>query len=215
MSRFPFESLPRAELAGSQPLVLASSSPRRRWLLEQAGYEFTVTTPADTAECGICSRETPPEMVIRLARQKAADVAKRTERALVLGADTVAECLGQVLGKPENRAHAEEMLRRLSGRAHSVYTGVCLWSRPDDRILVDVVRTKLVMDPISDEQLESYLDSGRWEGKAGAFGYQDGEDWLHVEEGSESNVVGLPMERLRELLENFDQLAQRFTSGEE
>lgn len=205
MSGFLPESLPRTERgAGGRPLVLASSSPRRRWLLEQAGYEFIVTPPAETAECGICSRETPPEMVIRLARQKAADVAMRIDRALVLGADTVAECLGQVLGKPKDREHAEEMLRRLSGRAHSVYTGICLWGRPENRVVVDVVRTKLVMDPISDQQLRDYLDSGRWEGKAGAFGYQDGEDWLRVEEGSESNVVGLPLERLAELIDDFE-----------
>lgn len=205
MSGFLPASLSRAERgAGDRPLVLASSSPRRRWLLEQAGYEFIVTAPAETAECGICSRETPPEMVIRLARQKAADVAMRIDRALVLGADTVAECLGQVLGKPKDREHAEEMLRRLSGRAHSVYTGICLWRRPENRVVVDVVRTKLVMDPISDQQLRDYLDSGRWEGKAGAFGYQDGEDWLRVEEGSESNVVGLPLERLAELIDDFE-----------
>lgn len=209
MSGFASDSLPRAERAGDRPLVLASSSPRRQWLLEQAGYDFRVTAPAENAECGICSHETPPEMVARLARQKAADVARRTDRGMVLGADTVAECLGQVLGKPQDRAHAEVMLRRLSGRAHAVYTGICLWSRPDDRVLVDVVRTKLVMDPISEEQLQAYLDSGRWEGKAGAFGYQDGEDWLRVEEGSESNVVGLPLERLAELLDDFEPRAER------
>lgn len=205
----PFGPLPRARIPGDRPLILASSSPRRRLLLEAAGYTFAVQPPAETAECGICSRETPPELVARLAMQKAADVAQRVDEGMVLGADTVAECVGQVLGKPENRKHAEEMLRRLSGRSHSVYTGICLWSRPENRWIVDVTRTRLFMEPLSEEQLRGYLDSHRWEGKAGAFGYQDGEDWLHVEEGSESNVVGLPMERLAELLEDFESRASR------
>lgn len=189
------------------PLILASSSPRRRLLLEAGGYTFTVSAPDDAAECGICSRETPPELVGRLAVQKAADVAKRTDRGMVIGADTVAECMGQTLGKPANREHALEMLTLLRGRPHSVYTGICLWSRPHNRMLVDVVRTRLQMDEVSSEQLDQYLDSGRWEGKAGAFGYQDGNDWLRVLEGSESNIVGLPMERLAELLNQFGQLA--------
>jgi septum formation protein len=189
------------------PLVLASSSPRRRLLLAAAGYEFSVEPPDDAAECGICSRETPPELVGRLAVQKAADVAKRTSPGLVLGADTVAECVGQTLGKPANREHAREMLQLLRGRPHSVYTGVCLWSRPGNRMLIDVVRTQLRMEAVSDSDLEEYLDSGRWEGKAGAFGYQDGNDWLRVVEGSESNIIGLPMERLAELLRGFAQMA--------
>ncbi len=171
--------------------------------MEAAGYEFKVVPPDDAAECGICSRETPPEMVGRLALQKAADVARATKHGLVIGADTVAECMGQILGKPKNREHAAEMLRLLAGRPHSVYTGICLWSRPNNLMIVDVVRTKLQMQPLDQELLENYLESGKWEGKAGAFGYQDGNDWLQVLEGSESNIVGLPMERLGELLENF------------
>ncbi|MGC6445654.1 MAG: Maf family protein, partial [Rubripirellula sp.] len=89
------------------------------------------------------------------------------------------------------------------------YTGVCLWSAELNRCVVDVVRTELEMSPLSEEMLENYLDSMLWEGKAGAFGYQDGNDWLKVvNEGSESNVVGLPMERLAELLENFVEIAE-------
>ena len=78
-------------------LVLASQSPRRRQLLAEHGYEFEVRPPSETAECGICSRETPPELVARLAMQKARDVAQGVEQGLVLGGDTVAECCGQIL----------------------------------------------------------------------------------------------------------------------
>jgi septum formation protein len=185
-------------------IVLASSSPRRRQLLIEAGYQFEVIPPDDGAECGICSRETPPEMVARLAYQKAANVAERIDEGLVIGCDTVAECMGQILGKPANRQHAAEMLRLLRGREHSVYSGLCLWRRPDNRTRVEVDVTRLVMDSISDPDLERYLDTELWEGKAGAFGYQDGLDWVHVVEGSESNVVGLPMELLDRMLKLVD-----------
>lgn len=188
----------------SRKLILASKSPRRRELLEQYGYHFDVIPAADTAECGICSRETPPELVARLAFQKAADVAQRTTTGLVIGCDTVAECFGRILGKPENIDHAREMLKFLRGREHRVYSGICLWSRPDDRRLVDVAITTLTMDDLSDEQLEDYLASQAWEGKAGSFGYQDRLGWVHVLEGSETNVVGLPMELLAEMLRRLE-----------
>jgi septum formation protein len=178
------------------PLVLASRSPRRQELLAAAGYEFCVLPAAQSAECGVCSRETPPELVARLAYQKARDVAPRVERGLVLGCDTVAECVGQILGKPADRQHARRMLELLRGREHRVYSGLCLWRRPDDRHIVQVDVTTLRMDAISDRQIAEYLDSGQWQGKAGAFGYQDRQGWIHLVEGSESNVVGLPMELL-------------------
>jgi septum formation protein len=184
----------------SEPLILASSSPRRRQLLTEAGYRFTVVAPSERAECGVCSRETPPELVARLAMQKAQDVAYRTERGLIVGCDTVAEGQGQILGKPANRDHARQMLQLLRGREHHVYSGLCLWRRPGDEHHVRVDVTKLVMDPLSDSDVEKYLDSSQWEGKAGAFGYQDGLDWVHVIEGSESNVVGLPLELLERML---------------
>lgn len=190
--------------ASSQKLILASNSPRRRSLLAEHGYRFEVMPPGEAAECGICSRETPPEMVARLAWQKAADVAHRIERGLVIGCDTVAECCGIILGKPKNRDHAREMLSLLRGRDHHVYSGLCLWVRPGEEHHVQVDVTRLVMDPISDAELDAYLETEQWEGKAGAFGYQDGLDWVHVVEGSESNVVGLPMELLARMLERIE-----------
>jgi len=195
------------------PLILASSSPRRAQLLSGAGYDFVVDPPADGAECGICSRETAPEMVARLAYQKTADVAVRYQTGMILGADTLASCLGQILGKPTNREHAEQMLRLLSGRRHTVFTAVCLWDAATGKRLVDVTKTELRMASLTEESLHEYLESMRWEGKAGAFGYQDGNDWIVVlDGGSESNVVGLPMERLTELLDRFDDLSDLHVS---
>jgi septum formation protein len=182
-------------------LILASQSPRRRELLTEHGYEFEVVPPRDGAECGICSRETPPEMVARLAWQKAKDVAERVAGpAIVIGCDTAAECCGLILGKPKNLEHARDMLQLLRGRDHAVYSGLCLWHVPSNEhhVMVDV--TRLRMDAIAEDQIEDYLTSNQWEGKAGAFGYQDRLGWIHIVEGSESNVVGLPMELLGRML---------------
>ncbi|HUG69204.1 MAG TPA: nucleoside triphosphate pyrophosphatase [Pirellulaceae bacterium] len=184
-------------------LILASQSPQRRKLLEQAGYSFEVIPPHPSAECGVCSGETPNELVARLAKQKAADVASRVDEGIVLACDTVAECGGQILGKPRDVEHARQMLELLSGRVHHVYSGLCLWQRPSDRVLERGDVTKLRMEELSGVELERYLESEAWEGKAGAFGYQEGLDWLQIVAGSESNVIGLPMEKLRELLAEF------------
>jgi len=175
-------------------------------LLEQAGYSFVVMPPHPQAECGICSRETPPETAARLARQKAADVARAAAGAgvdplaVIVACDTLVECVGQVLGKPRDRAHARTVLELLSGREHHVYSGLCIWPQDGRGPLVEVARTTLRMAPLAEAQISEYLDSGQWEGKAGAFGYQDRVGWLHIVEGSESNVIGLPLELLADLL---------------
>jgi septum formation protein len=184
-------------------LILASASPRRRELLAEAGYRFTVVVPQADAERGGGVPETPADTVTRLARQKAADVAGRTAEGLILGCDTVVECRGRILGKPADREHARQMLELLRGSEHRVYSGLCLWPVPGNRHAVRVAITTLVMAPLTGEQLDEYLDSGDWAGKAGAFGYQDGHDWLRILAGSPSNVVGLPLELLKEMLEEL------------
>jgi septum formation protein len=188
-------------------LILASRSPRRRELLAAAGYDFEVFPPSDDAEGDLSRDETPAELVVRLARQKAADVARRIpgEQSvrLILGCDTVAECGGTILGKPTDREDARTMLTLLAGQEHRVYSGLCLWPTHGGEPVVRVAVTTLRMDPLAPQFLDEYLAGGQWQGKAGAFGYQDGLDWVHVIDGSESNVVGLPMELLAEMLERF------------
>lgn len=181
-------------------LILASASPRRRELLAEAGYSFRVVPPSETAEDAGRDGESPAEMVARLARQKAADVARRVEAGLVLACDTVAECEGQILGKPRDEAHAREMLQWLSGREHRVYSGLCLWPICDGPPRIEVERTTLRMRRLKASEIDDYLAGGLWRGKAGAFGYQDRLGWLEIIEGSESNVVGLPLERLAAML---------------
>ncbi len=198
---------------GDCKLILASGSPQRRRLLADAGYSFRTITPRPHAECGVCSRESPGELVARLARQKAGDVIEQLQAdaaasadgetdETIVACDTVAECLGQILGKPADRSHARQMLETLSGREHRVYSGLCI-RPPGGPVNVQVARTTLRMDPLDAEQIEEYLDSGLWEGKAGAFGYQDRAGWLHVVEGSDSNVIGLPLELLASMLERL------------
>ena len=199
MNPFPFKS----------KLILASQSPRRKQLLTEAGYLFQVMAPADSVECGACSSQSPQGLVAESAFLKAKCIAAEFDSAVVLAADTVAECQGQILGKPVDQQHAEQMLRLMSGRTHSVFTGVTLWHRPSDCFLTKIEQTVLEMDELAEDQLQGFLESDEWVGKAGAFGYQDGLDWLHIRQGLASNVVGLPIERLPAW---FDELQRQVSS---
>lgn len=175
-------------------------------MLQEAGYTFRVVPPAEDVECGVCSEFGPAGLVADLAYRKAAAVRKTLENdsaTLVLAADTLAECDGFTLGKPRDELDARAMLTRLSGREHRVLTGVCLWRLDGSSPLIRVAVSKLRMDTLSDAQLDEYIASGQWEGKAGSFGYQDRLGWVHVVEGTESNVVGLPMELLEEMIEEI------------
>jgi septum formation protein len=202
------QNMPRGTVPGGRRLILASGSPRRAQLLAAAGYTFSVEPPSEAAEDEAAPGESAHAVVQRLAYQKAADVAARVGPSMVLAADTIACCDDCLLGKPADRDHAEQMIRQLSGRVHSVLTGLCLWQVPSGRRVIEVVETDLVMETLSDSAIREHLDSMRWQGKAGAFGYQDANDWLRiVGGGSPSNVVGLPMERLAEVLERFDDLS--------
>jgi len=184
-------------------LILASRSPQRRNLLAAAGYEFDVVPPLAVDECGVCSRKSPAEFVARLALEKASDVAGQVGSGLIVACDTVAECDGQVLGKPENEALARRMLEMLSGREHRVLSGVCVWNVPGGEPLVRIAVTRLKMERLAPADLATYVESWQWEGKAGGFGYQDRLGWVRVIEGSESNVIGLPMELLGEMLQQM------------
>jgi len=192
------------------PLILASSSPRRRELLVEAGYEFEVVAPNQDLECGLCSDDGPAGLVTELAYRKAETVRRELLGApspdpspgprVIVAADTVAECDGSILGKPRDEDDARTMLRQLRGRQHRVMTGVCVWPLDQSEPRVGVAVTRLRMDDLSEAQIDEYVASGQWAGKAGGFGYQDRLGWIHIEVGSESNVVGLPLELLKEML---------------
>ena len=185
-------------------LILASQSPRRKQLLEDAGYQFIVDAPDDSVERGICSSCSPEELVIESAFLKATAIAINYDEGIVLAADTVAVCGSETLGKPSSREHAEKMLTMMSGKSHRVLTGVCLRKAGTSTVKTWMEATELFMNEWSDELLQDYLDSDAWIGKAGAFGYQDGLDWVQITSGLASNVVGLPVERLPQWLEELE-----------
>lgn len=176
-------------------LILASNSPRRRELLAQEGVPFTVA-PSYFEEVGegLSAQET----VLRFAEGKAREVFSRRPQAFVLGADTVVCLDGEILGKPKNEESARAMLRSLSGRTHSVFTGVCLVG--EGVFFSDVVETKVVFNRLSEELIEEYVKSGSPLDKAGAYGIQDGYPLVERFEGSYTNVVGFPMELVRAFL---------------
>ncbi len=181
-------------------MILASRSPRRRELLAEAGYRFNVVPPLNDFEPEPLPGEDPADYVARLAETKARDVATQIGAGLIIACDTVAECDGHILGKPETADDARRMLELLSGREHRVLTGLCLWNVTSGEPKTRVAVTTLRMDLLTAEQIAEYVRSGLWEGKAGGFGYQDRLGWIHIVEGSASNVVGLPLELLAEML---------------
>lgn len=170
-----------------------------------------VVAPPEEAESAAPPRgpnEPLEAFVRRLALAKAEAVAAAGHRGTLLACDTLSEVDGCILGKPADRADAERMLRTLSGRVHRVVTGVCLWQRPERDPIQAAAESILDMGPLDDEFLQWYLDSGMWQGKAGACGYQDERLPLRVLAGSESNVVGLPLELVRQLLAELDTRGQ-------
>lgn len=175
-------------------IVLASGSPRRRELLERVRIPFTVMIPeVDEAPGG----EAPVDLVKALARRKVEAVIARCAAAprWVLGADTVVEVDGDVLGKPSGVGEAERMLRRLSGRTHRVHTGLALFCGRDQPVEIECVTTDVRFRALEEQDIRSYLATGEWRGAAGAYRIQERGAFL-VEriDGSFSNVVGLPLE---------------------
>jgi septum formation protein len=180
------------------PLILASASPRRRELLARAGIACEVV-PSDVPEVPRPG-ETPEAFGQRLAREKAMEVAGRRPGAYVLGADTVVVIDDSILGKPCDPADARRMLRALSGRMHRVLTAVALVA-PDGALQEVVVQSEVEFRRLTAEEIDGYLASGEPFDKAGAYAVQgEGGKFVQQVRGSYSNVVGLPMEAVTELL---------------
>lgn len=181
-------------------LILASGLQGRRWLLEQAGYSFTVQPshidePTE-ARLGDCRH-----YVAELAWLKAEAVAKQVDDGVVLAADTVGWLHGKVVGKPEDEADARRIIKSLSGTVHELWTGVCLWLRPGDWQFTWQERSLVRMKPLTDDEIEAYLRTRKWEGCSGAYAIELPTDpYLTVADGSVSNVIGLPMESLEKSL---------------
>lgn len=173
-------------------LVLASASPRRLDLLRQIGVVPGAVDPADVDEAPR-KGELPVPHAARLAEEKARAVAPRHPGRFILAADTVVACGRRILPKAEDERTARRCLSLLSGRRHRVHGGLCLLG-PEGRVLVRVVTTIVAFKRLDHGEVEAYLASGEWHGKAGGYAIQ-GLAALHVRHinGSYSNVVGLPL----------------------
>ena len=189
-------------------MILASQSPRRRELLGQMGFSFTVR-PAKGEELHH-PELTPAQLVEELARQKALEVSAEAEADdVVVAADTVVAIDGKVLGKPHDKVHAAQMLSALSGREHTVYTGVAV--KRGETLLVEHEATQVRFRPLTEREIDLYIQTGEPMDKAGSYGIQ-GYGALLVEgiRGDYFNVVGLPICRLGRMLAQVgeDALAQ-------
>jgi septum formation protein len=183
------------------PLVLASASPRRRKLLADAGVAFSVM-PADIEESA-CAGESPYELVVRLARQKAEAVAAQLGRAprFVLGSDTVVVIGEDVLGKPRDPEHAALLLGRILGRRHTVLTGIALVDAASGAARTRCVASEVLMRAASEAEVRAYIAGGEPLDKAGGYALQgEGRKFVERVIGSETNVIGLPMDETLALL---------------
>jgi nucleoside triphosphate pyrophosphatase len=179
------------------PILLASTSPQRRAILEQLGLPFEVEAP-DYEEHDPPDAD-PEEMVARHAREKARSVADRAGDRPVLGVDTTVALDGRVYAKPANASEAEWMLEQLSGRTHEVVSGICLLTPAWE--VVDTASTHVTFRPLTPRDLASYVASGEWEGRAGGYAIQGrGAALVERVEGDYLNVVGLPAGLLVRLL---------------
>ena len=182
-------------------LILASASPRRRALLAEQGYDFEVRAPQGVEEIAP-AHLSPGETVLANARAKARACATGRAEEVVLGVDTEVFFRGRVLGKPADMRAAFAMLRRLNGRAHEVYSGVWIAARGKERGFIEVTSVRLHRR--TDAELRRYLARIHPLDKAGAYAAQeDRGEMIASVGGSFSNVIGLPMERLREELRAF------------
>ncbi len=182
-------------------LILASASPRRAQLLTQAGYSFRIVTPPLQEPDDMGPGVPPHARAEALSYFKARSVLKLGARGIILAADTVVAHGDRVFGKPDGPDHARDILRRLAGTTHQVITGLTLIDTQSDVRVITHDRTRVTMRPMTARQLDRYIAGGSWKGKAGAYGIQDHADpFVQRIEGSFTNVVGLPMERLTALL---------------
>ncbi|MCK4408694.1 MAG: septum formation protein Maf [Candidatus Eisenbacteria sp.] len=184
------------------PLVLASSSPRRRRILEGLDLEFVVEPPG--TDENVDAGETPEDHIVRLAGMKAAEVARRYAEGTILGADTIVVVDGVMLGKPSDPPDAVRMLNAISGRWHEVLTGLAVVRCSDGATVRGLERTKVLVRELSDSEIEGYVAGGEPLDKAGSYAIQEcGAAVVSRVDGCFYNVVGLPVVRLGLLLKEL------------
>lgn len=183
------------------PIILASASPRRRQLLAEAGYEFTVVesdvdeSAFPTEGIDVC------EYAERLAFAKADSVARKHPDSLVIGTDTVVDCRGRIIGKPADAKEAQQITEKLFSTPHKVITGVAIVRLCDGTELVESDTTAVYPRKMTAEQVAAHIKGGSWRDKAGAYAIKEaGDEFIERIDGSLTNVMGLPMELLESML---------------
>ena len=186
-------------------LILASASPQRAALLREYGYEFEVIIPPVHEPDELAGHPAPERQAEALSYFKARGVAELVGQGIILAADTVVALSERVFGKPADRNDARRILQSLAGTTHRVITGTTLLEPSTGKRLIEHDSTAVTMRRLTEEELEQYLGTGAWADKAGAYGIQDrGDAFIERIEGSFTNVVGLPMELVSQMLRSWD-----------
>lgn len=186
---------------GAKTIILASRSPWRKRLLKKNGIVCRIHISKFKE---ILKHVSPRHLVLHNARGKALDVAQhyKNKNAIIIGVDTVGVLNGKILGKPKNRAHAERMIKILAGTTHKVISGLCVIDVKKGRKICAAETTKVTFRKVSDEELEKYLDSNHWKGKAGSYAIQGrAKGFVEKIDGDITNVIGIPIERLKRMLD--------------
>jgi len=192
-------------LKHQQSIILASASPRRKQLMAEAGYSFDTITP-DVDESSFSSDSVKPcKYAEKLALAKAKSIADKHPDTLVIGADTIVDFDGLIIGKPDNKKHAEEIIRKLFSRPHKVITAVALVKIADKIELVESDTTTVYPKKMTEVKLKEHIKSNLWQGKAGAYAIQENDDFVEKINGSFTNVMGMPMELLQRMLKEVNQ----------
>ncbi len=184
-------------------IILASQSPRRKWLLEQIGLEFDII-PSNFDE-DIENKKFSKKLIESLAYEKAKEVSQRIDdKALIIAADTVVILGEQILGKPVDEADATKMLQKLSGQTHKVITAIAIIDKYEEKTLLNSTISKVKFKKLSEREISDYIKTGEPMDKAGSYGIQAyGSLFVEKVEGCYNNIVGLPLNLLCEMLKSF------------
>lgn len=183
----------------SASFILASASPRRKQLLAEAGFKFTVSAPEVNES--VLEGESAHKCAERLALAKAKSVSEKFPDSLVLGADTVVDFQGEIVGKAADEKEAEAIVRKLFSSPHKVITAVAVVRIADSTEIVESDGTTVYPRQLTDKEISEHIESGTWRDKAGAYAIKEGGDaFIEKIEGSLTNVMGLPMELVQKML---------------
>ncbi|WP_300276803.1 Maf family protein [Peptacetobacter sp.] len=182
-------------------IILASGSPRRKEILENMNLKFDIIK--SSIEETIIENENPKDLVKRLSYEKAFDVAKKNKGSIVIGSDTIVVLENQILGKPNDKKEAFEMLKNMSGKEHSVITGISMIYLDENKEIKDFCVSKVKFKELSDKDINAYIETGEYKDKAGAYGIQGiGSILVEYIKGDYFNIVGFPISYASEIFKN-------------